>query len=350
VRCYVPVTAPNRLHRAGALAARIGALRPADPNLRRGLYAGITVIVLLSVGLAALTNLNELPDLQWRFQPAWLAVAILGFAGLQLTNAELWRRVLHALGPVITPRWGIAIWCASALGRYVPTSLLLPVIRVAMAEREGVPKRICLASVVYEVALAFTAALAVAAYFVINLPELEGRPVRFLVLVLPVLALVVLQPAIFHRVADFALERLGRLPLPLSLSGSRILAFVGLYALTFVLGGLSLYALAQSIYPLDGSDAVTVVGALAVGTTLSVLAFMVPGGLVAREAGVALALSPVMPTGPAVTIAVLLRIVQLGIELLLAVVAPLVAKWRDSALARSTRAPAAKRPTGVATR
>jgi glycosyltransferase 2 family protein len=221
---------------------------------------------------------------------------------------------------------------------------------VAMAEREGVPKRICLASVVYEVGLAFTAALAVAAYFVINLPELEGRPVRFLVLVLPVLALVVLQPAIFHRVADFALERLGRLPLPLSLSGFRILAFVGLYALTFVLGGLSLYALAQSIYPLDGSDTVTVVGALAVGTTLSVLAFMVPGGLVAREAGVALALSPVMPTGPAVAIAVLLRIVQLALELLLAIITPLVARRGDLAERHRPQPEVTERPARISAR
>jgi uncharacterized membrane protein YbhN (UPF0104 family) len=44
---------------------------------------------------------------------------------------------------------------------------------------------------------------------------------------------------------------------------------------------------------------------------------MVPGGLVAREAGLAVALSPIMPTAPAVAIAVLSRVVQIAMEVLL---------------------------------
>jgi hypothetical protein len=40
--------------------------------------------------------------------------------------------------------------------------------------------------------------------------------------------------------------------------------------------------------------------------------------LVAREAGLAVALSPIMPTAPAVTIAVLTRVVQIAMEVLFA--------------------------------
>ena len=297
-------------------------------------------MVLLSVGLAASAALNELPSDEWRLRPAWLAPALVGFATLQLLNAELWRRLLHALGPALTRRRAVAIWCASALGRYVPMSVLMPVMRVAMAEREGVPKRICLASIVYELALAFTAGLVVAAYFVVDLPALSGRPERFVALLLPLVALVVLQPAIFHRVADWGLERLGRERLPLALPGWRVLEFLALYALTYVLAGLSLYALAQAVYPINSGDAVTVMGAFAVGQALSFLAFMIPGGLVAREAGVAIALAPAMPAAPAVAVAVLMRIVQLALELLLAAVTSLVA-----GLGRA--AAGSERPTGV---
>ncbi len=84
----------------------------------------------------------------------------------------------------------------------MPTSALMPVIHVAMAERYGVTKRICLASVVYELALAFAAALIVAAYFVADLPALAGRPERFIALGVPLVAVLALQPAIFHRVAN----------------------------------------------------------------------------------------------------------------------------------------------------
>lgn len=316
----------TRLERAGDIAARVSSLEPSDPRVRRGLHLGIAIIVVLSIGLAAFATAGDIPDVDWRFRPVALALAVIGLTVFLLANAEIWRRILRALGPELAPRRSMAIWFTSGLGRYVPTSLLLPVLRAAMSEREGVPKRICLASVAYEMAMFFTAALILAAYFVIDLPDLQDAPGRYLVIGLPVLALIALQPRVFHTLADRVLTRLGRAKLPLSLPGGRVLEFVGLYALTYVIAGLSLYALAQSVYPVGADELVTVVGAFAVGTALSILAFVLPGGLVAREAGIALALSPVMPAAPALAVAVLARIVQMGLEVLLALITPLLAK------------------------
>lgn len=316
----------TRLERAGDIAARVSSLEPSDPRVRRGLHLGIAIIVVLSIGLAAFATAGDIPDVDWRFRPVALALAVIGLTVFLLANAEIWRRILRALGPELAPRRSMAIWFTSGLGRYVPTSLLLPVLRAAMSEREGVPKRICLASVAYEMAMFFTAALILAAYFVIDLPDLQDAPGRYLVIGLPMLALIALQPRVFHTLADRVLTRLGRAKLPLSLPGGRVLEFVGLYALTYVIAGLSLYALAQSVYPVGADELVTVVGAFAVGTALSILAFVLPGGLVAREAGIALALSPVMPAAPALAVAVLARIVQMGLEVLLALITPLLAK------------------------
>lgn len=316
----------TRLERAGDIAARASSLEPSDPRVRRGLHLGIAIIVVLSIGLAAFATAGDIPDVDWRFRPVALALAVIGLTVFLLANAEIWRRILRALGPELAPRRSMAIWFTSGLGRYVPTSLLLPVLRAAMSEREGVPKRICLASVAYEMAMFFTAALILAAYFVIDLPDLQDAPGRYLVIGLPLLALIALQPRVFHTLADRVLTRLGRAKLPLSLPGGRVLEFVGLYALTYVIAGLSLYALAQSVYPVGADELVTVVGAFAVGTALSILAFVLPGGLVAREAGIALALSPVMPAAPALAVAVLARIVQMGLEVLLALITPLLAK------------------------
>ena len=332
-------SAPTRLERAGDVAARASSLQPSDPRVRRGLHAGIGIIVVLSIGLAAFTAAGDLPDVDWRFRPLALALAVAGMALFLLANSSIWRRILGALGPELPRPRARAIWFTSGLGRYVPTSLLLPVLRAAMAEREGVPKRITLASVAYEMSLFFTAALIVGAYFVIDLPDLQDDPGRFLVLVLPVVALVALHPRVFHTLADRALARLGRAKLPLSLPEASVLKFVGLYAVTYAVAGLSVYALAQSVYPVGAGDLVTVVGAFAVGTALSIIAFVLPGGLVAREAGIALALSPVMPAAPAVAVAVLVRIVQLALEVLLATVTPLLAR-RAQARSGAT----AKRP------
>ena len=314
------------LHRAGDAAARIGSLRPADPRVRKGLYAVIGLLVALAVAFAAVALAGDLPDIEWNFRPWAVALAIGSLLALLVCSAGIWRRLLAVLGPELEPRRSRAIWFTSGLGRYVPTGLLLPVLRIAMSEREGVPKRICLASVVYEFALALTAGVAVAAYFVIDLPSLQDEPVRWLVLVFPVLALALLHPRIFHSVADMGLERLGRDPLPLSLPFGRVLEFTALYCGTYLLGGLGLYGIAACVYPVGTDDLVVVIGAFAVGNVVAFVAPVLPGGLIAREAGVVVALAPVVPASPALTIAVLSRIIYLALESLLAVVTPILAR------------------------
>jgi glycosyltransferase 2 family protein len=305
-------------------------MQPTDPSIRRALHTVIGIVIVLSVGFAVVAAVGDFPTVDWRFRPVGLTLAVLGFVVFVIANAEIWRRLLHSLGPELTPLRGQAIWFVSALGRYVPTALLLPMLRVALSEREGAPKRITLASLVYEVALVLTASVVISAYFVVTLPGLAGHWQRFVVVAVPVLALICLQPRIFHRLADDGLKRIGRPPLPVSLSSARIFEFVALYLAAAVLAGLSVYALAQSFYPVSSGDLPTVVGAFSVGTAFSFLAFLLPGGLVAREAAVTLALSPIMPAAPALAIAILTRILQLGLEVSFALIMPLAARSSES--------------------
>ena len=307
-------TERGRLERAGDFASRVASLDPGDPIMRRGVHIAVGLVVLLGIGLAIWGSLSEFPEVDWRFQPVSLSLGVIGIVVFLLINAELWRRLLAALGAQLPPLPATTIWFVSGLGRFVPTSLLTPVIRTAMGEREGVAKRVTLVSVAYEIALSLCAALVVSAYFIVDLPDLQGHPARFLAIGLPILGLIALQPRIFHRLTSKTLERLGRSGVPPALSSRRILEFLALYALVYVLAGLSTYALGQSIYPMGSDDIVTVLGAFAVGTTIGIIAFVVPAGLVAREAGLAVALTPIMPTAPAVAIAVLSRVVQIAVE------------------------------------
>ena len=317
-------TEGDRLARTGDLASRVVSLSPGDPRVRRALHVGIGLILLLGVALALVAAFNEVPDLEWRFRIGWVLLGFLGFALYTLASSEVWRRLLISLGPELRPRPALAIWCSSSLGRYVPTGLLVPVIRIAMSEGQGVSKRICLASVVYETALAFTAAVILGAYFIIDLPDLSGEPARFLILAVPVVTLACLHPRVFRRFADLVFHRLGRESLPVVLPVGCSIEFVGLYAATMVIGGASLYALAQGVYHVDGDDWLIVVGAWSVSAAISLVAFIIPGGLVAREAAITLALAPVMPAAPALAVALLSRIAQLVFEVVFAALSPLL--------------------------
>ena len=63
---------------------------------------------------------------------------------------------------------GRAVSSLTLLARYVPTNLALAMSRMALAEREGVPKRVCMASIVYELGFTLAGSAAVGAYFVVG--------------------------------------------------------------------------------------------------------------------------------------------------------------------------------------
>lgn len=306
---------------------------PADARGRRGrlrrgtvIRVGLVVLVLVSLAATVAARWDDLPEVDWRFRPGWLAVCVLAMAAFQTMHAELWTRMMGALGWPIEPWRSRAIWNVTLLGRYVPTSALMAVGRIDMSERAGVPKRVSLASIFYELGLQVAGALAVGAYFVVALPDLEGHAWRWLVVAVPVLALVALQPAIFHRLADWALARLGREPLPLALPRRAVGLYAVGYAASFVVAGFAVLGVAQSLHPVDAGDVPTVVGAYSVGFVAGLVAFVLPGGLGAREAALASALSPVLSITLAIAVAVAVRLVQVAVELAYASVSLLLAR------------------------
>jgi hypothetical protein len=205
--------------------------------------------MLLFLGLAMWNEAARFDGDQLRFHAGWLILSVVGFAAFQVAHMELWRLQMHALGHDVPRARSYAVWSVSTVARYVPTSMLMPTLRVALAQRAGIPKRITLASLVYEGALALAGAVMVAAYFLIELPALQDRSARWLILALPVLALVALHPRLFGPGTAFALRRAGRRPLPLTLPAPRLLLLATMYAGSFVLAGASLYALTQALYP-----------------------------------------------------------------------------------------------------
>ena len=99
-----------------------------------------------------------------------------------------------------------------------------------LSERAGVPRRITIASIVYEQAISATSAVVVAAYFIISHPDLQGQPLRWAVLLLIPLAIALLHPRVFGPLANRALRAFGREPLPAVISLRGVLALLVFYS------------------------------------------------------------------------------------------------------------------------
>jgi glycosyltransferase 2 family protein len=305
------------LERAGSAAAGISSIGPKRPAARLAFQWGIAALIFGFLILFVLRQWNELPDFEWHFEPAWLALAALTVFLFYVVQGELWRLILHWLWDEhLEARTARAIWGKSILARYVPTNALMVVGRIVMAEREGVPKRVCLASIVYELGIGFGTAVIVGAYFVIELPDLQDEPARYAVLALIPIVLTALHPRVFFPLANLGLRKLGRDPLPRALPFGRVLQLAVLYVGCWSIIGSAVYAFGSALIPLDAGDYPYVAAAYPVAFCVAVLTFVVPSGLGTRDAALAIALKAVVGSTVATAIAVAFRIFQTTIELI----------------------------------
>lgn len=316
------------LERAGSAAAGVSSIGEGNPRRTAVLQYGLAALIFGFLIVFVARQWSQLPDFDWRFRPGWLVLSMVCVALFYALQNELWRAIVASLGEHIDARPARAVWGKSLIARYVPTNVLLLVGRIVMAERHGVPKRVTLASVVYELGLGFGTAVMVGAYFVIKLPDLQGQPARFAVLALVPAVLVGLHPRVFRPLVDFGLRKLGREPLPTALSFGRVLELCAAYIVTWALIGLGVFAFASALHSIDASDLPYVAASYPVAFCVAVLTFIVPSGIGTRDAALATAMAVVLPGTVATAIAVAFRIFQTAIELLY-VAAVVAADRRD---------------------
>lgn len=295
------------------------------PPVRRALIGALALVVATFVLLSIVSQVGSLDEFEWRFEVSWLLAAIVLLVLLQAMHAELWRRILHDLGGPMPAARAWRIWNLSLLARYVPTQILMAVTRIAMCERSGTPRRVTAASIVYEFAIVVGTAAALSLAWLLDHPNLENEPWRFVVLAAPIGLLVGLHPRVFSRLSEKMLPRLGSPQLERFISVGRLAWYVAAYVVSFIVGGLAVVALLKAIHPV-GDVPVVLLGAYAVGYAASVLAFAIPGGLGARDAAMASVLSLAVPFGVALAAALVVRIVQTLVEVAFAAASPLLGR------------------------
>jgi glycosyltransferase 2 family protein len=126
------------------------------------------------------------------------------------------------------------------------------------------------------------------------------------------------------------MRRLGREPLPTHLSPEQLVWFAGGYVVSFLLAGACLLAVVLACHPLSPHDVPVVLGAYAVGFAAALTAFILPGGLGAREVALVAVLSAVMPTLVATAASVAARLIQIVTELLLAALTWFIATRQEA--------------------
>jgi hypothetical protein len=309
------------LHRIGEAGARFGTSPPRSKRLRLALQLGIAVLIFGFLVLTVVSQWSEIQDEGVHFHVLWLIPAFVALLAFYALSALGWDLILRFLDYRIGVGRAQVAWGQPLLARYVPGSVLYVLGRVLLSERTGVPRRITVASIVYEQAITATSAIVFAAYFFITHPDLEGHPLRWAALLLIPVAIVLLHPSVFGPLANRVLRAFGREPLPGVIPLRGIAVLLGFYLVVWVVISAGTYCVARSVTDVSGDELLTVGSAQAMGYVAALATLVAPAGLGIRDAVFAWAVRAAVPGGQfalASLVAIAVRGVQTVVEVIYA--------------------------------
>lgn len=284
------------LHRIGEAGARVGSRPPRSRRVRLALQIGLAVLIFGFLVLTVIDQWSEIQSEGVHFKVGWLVPAIVILPFFYVFSAYGWDLILRFLGYRIGFGRAQVAWGQPLLARYVPGSVLYVLGRVVLSERAGIPRRITIASIVYEQAISATSAVVIASYFIINHPDLEGQPLRWAVLLLIPLAIVLLAPRVFGPLANRALRAFGREPLPEVMPLHGVLLLVVYFSLNWFVVALGIYCVARSVTYIPFNDILLVGSAQAIGYFAALVTLVAPAGLGVRDAAFAWGLKAALPS------------------------------------------------------
>lgn len=234
-----------------------------------------------------------------------VASAALLSLGVILTG-ECWRRWLTSIYPAVSPITAHRLFYLTQTAKYIPGSVWPFLAQAAISRRFGIPRTgIVAATGLFLMSHTVTATIAGGAWLTASLP---GWLITPLIPTLVLISLLATPPGL--RLTGNVLRRFtsaswwpagGTWSTTASTAGAMIAAW-GSY-------GLATFVLAQP-FGLQAPDYLVVTGAYALGWLAGFLALPAPGGLGVREAAFVAVTAPLLGMGPALTIALMTRVLQ----------------------------------------
>ncbi|GAA3154000.1 lysylphosphatidylglycerol synthase transmembrane domain-containing protein [Blastococcus jejuensis] len=273
--------------------------------------------------LAAVADVSAFPLVL-----AFLAVLVGGVVPM-----FAWRVLILDLGSPIPLAAGARIYFVAQLGKFIPGSVWSVLAQVELAREYRVPaRRSATVGLLTIVTAAVSAVLVLGLALPFSTEELR-RGYWWVVLLLPPL-LVLLYPPVIRRWSALLFRLLRRPADDLDVSVRALAASVGWMVVAWVFYGLQLYALVADAAPDDVSAgpqvALQCLGIFALAWVAGLLFVVVPAGAGVREVIIVLGLASVLPSGAALAVALLSRVLLTVTDLLLAGLAVLAYRARRS--------------------
>ena len=267
----------------------------------------VGLVLFGAVVYAAARDWNTVRDTISRMSAVDLALSeLLVLAGLG-ASVFVWRASLQELGSLVLIHHAAKIYLVGQLGKYLPGSFWAFLVQMQLASRVGVAR-------VRALAASFVAAgVSVLTGFVIGLliiPSVgDAEAWRYVLFgLLAVLCAVALTPPVLTRLVDFGLRLVRRPQLDDPVTWAGMLRAAGWAFASWLAYGLSVWVLVMGAGAPAGESFLPSVAGAALAMTAGFLVFIAPSGIGVREAVLVAALSPVLDSGEALSVALVVRL------------------------------------------
>lgn len=300
-----------------------------NPRTRVGLL--VTCLICCGYGLYAAwpQAMAALARLHWYSVTLSLAAAMAGAWCMMLA----WRAILTDLGSPLSLGASARACFVAQLGKYVPGAVWAFAAQVELGHDAGVPRRRGVAAVAVSLAVAVAAGLGVSA---LTLPLTSPQVTRhfwWVLAAVPVIALA-LCPPVLGRLIDRVLTLTARQSLERGPSWGGLARAAGWTVLGWLAFGTQVWLLLAGMTGRGAAVLLLATGGYALAYAAGLLLVVFPNGIGAREIILIAVLSPVVPHGTALAIALAARLVTTASDL----------AWGSFGLALSRMAWAAVEP------
>ena len=259
-------------------------------GLLRGIFALLVAAVAFVLAKIIIDGWDEVVASYRSMDYRFLAVSFL-FGQLNVTCLTLlwWGLFKHVNGGVGMPlAMAARIFASAWLGRYLPGRIWTAAGKVYLGRQQGYDLRRLTISVFFELTLSVTAQATVALILIILFFDgvIFGSQFGVPLAALAVAGVMVaIHPAVFWRVVNTGLRKIGRPPIAAEevLSYGAILAFFCLYGLQVLVMGACLYFFARALTPLAGEPSLFVLASFVVANFVGRIVFVAPVGIGVRE-------------------------------------------------------------------
>ncbi len=238
-----------------------------------------------------------------------------------LAGTMSWVSVLNGLGPKVAIPRGAQVVLVGQLGKYVPGSVWAYLMQMELGRQYGISRPRVLVTALYSAGIGVVASLILGA---LALPVvLQGHYELLWLFVLLPIGLVCLHPRVMTWLASLVLRIFRRPPLEHRVSFADVGRAVAWSLGSYVCYGLHLWLLVNSLEDPDVGTLILLTGAISLGFTVGLFAFILPSGVGVREAILIGSMSLVLTVAEATAVSLISRVLFTAADLLAAGIAVL---------------------------